>query len=681
MATTKKYIVEIDAETGELVSKVAAGKKEIEGLNKSTKDTTDTFSEFGNVADKVTGGLVSGAQEALGSVKGLSLGFKTLRGAIISTGIGALVVALGALANWLTTSEKGARMLDRATIGLQVVMKKLSDTVNDLIESDIPAVFDDPIGSITEFGESIQNYILDNVNKMMEGFGLLGEAVQKLFEGDFSGAMDAAAEGSLKLLDSTTRLNPVTAGFRIQMDLLADVVTETGEAIEEADRQAVKMEATMTALREAEKRLVVENARLSGGIEVQQKIIDDTTRSFEERSEALDKQSAMTLQLAKNEAELARLREQSLRDQISITANINERRELEQELADAQAERIEKESQIMLIELENEQKRREIDIEEFERRKAIADQLEQLRLEQIQDEAIRAMEELRIAEKQALDELKLLRGTEEEKEAVREEYRKLREQKEKEFAEKEKQAEREKQAAILGIIASSAIEGQMQEQERLIAQLEKEEEEKVAELERLGAKESEIAQVKANFAQKRDNLNREFTEKEIEYERQVQEAKINLAMQGAQALTGLIEAFGGESERNAKRVFNINKALGIADAVINTARAIGKALAETTDPTPTQSLRFANAAIAGALGVAQVAKIASTRFQSSGGGGGGGAPSLSAPGGNLQPTGAPQIPQAPVQNENSIRAFVVEKNVTTAQSQNQKINEQALLTQ
>lgn len=306
--------------------------------------------------------------------------------------------------------------------------------------------------------------------------------------------------------------------------------------------------------------------------------------------------------------------------------------DLEQELADAQAERIEKEAQIQLIELENAQKRREIDLEEFERQKAIRDQLEDLRTQQITDEEELAMRELDLQEQRALDELKVLRATEEEKQRVRDEFAKIRAAKEEEFAEQRRIAQEEKDAAE-----------QAAEDERIQAQLDR-------------------AQL------------------QIEWDKAVQKAKVDNAIRAGQALSGLLEAFGGESEQAAKRAFNINKALGIADAVVNTSRAITKALAETTDPTPTQSLRFGNAAIAAATGAAQIASIASTKFQG-GGSGGGSAPRLASGGGQI-PTGAPQLPQpeAPDTTQQSIRAFVVEKNVTDAQAQNQKINEQASLT-
>jgi hypothetical protein len=138
----------------------------------------------------------------------------------------------------------------------------------------------------------------------------------------------------------------------------------------------------------------------------------------------------------------------------------------------------------------------------------------------------------------------------------------------------------------------------------------------------------------------------------------------------------LTDQFGKKSEAAAKRAFQVNKALGIAEAVINTAKGINKALAETTDPTPTQSFRFGSAIAVGLAGALQVATIASTQFSAGASGGG------SAGGVNI-PTAQSQAPQFNTvgasgvnqldesinnQNRRPTEAYVVSGNITTAQS-------------
>ena len=157
--------------------------------------------------------------------------------------------------------------------------------------------------------------------------------------------------------------------------------------------------------------------------------------------------------------------------------------------------------------------------------------------------------------------------------------------------------------------------------------------------------------------------------------------KVDVATQSLTAINDIAELFSKGSEKQAKRAFNIQKAVGIAQATINTAQAITKVFAETTDFTPTQSLRIANAVAIIVAGAAQVASIASQTFE---GGGGGETPIVSASGGEAQ---APsfnvvgdsginqlaQLQQAPVQ------AFVVSGEVTTSQALDRNRVENATL--
>jgi len=144
--------------------------------------------------------------------------------------------------------------------------------------------------------------------------------------------------------------------------------------------------------------------------------------------------------------------------------------------------------------------------------------------------------------------------------------------------------------------------------------------------------------------------------------------RVQVATQSLSAISDIAELFSKGNEKQAKRAFQIQKAVGIAQATINTAQAITKVFAETTDFTPTQSLRVANAVAIGLAGAAQVASIASQQFQ---GGGTGGT--------DVSVDTATQAPQFNVVGDSSLnqiaqlqqqptQAFVVSGEVTTAQA-------------
>jgi len=145
--------------------------------------------------------------------------------------------------------------------------------------------------------------------------------------------------------------------------------------------------------------------------------------------------------------------------------------------------------------------------------------------------------------------------------------------------------------------------------------------------------------------------------------------RFQVANQSLTAISDIAELFSKGNEKQAKRAFQVQKAVGIAQATINTAQAITKVFAETTDFTPTQTLRVANAVAIGVAGAAQVAAIASQQFQ--GGGGGGGT--------DVSVNSAPQAPSFNVVGDSGVnqlaqlqqqptQAFVVSGEVTTAQA-------------
>ena len=309
----------------------------------------------------------------------------------------------------------------------------------------------------------------------------------------------------------------------------------------------------------------------------------------------------------------AEIQEDALRQQLAITAKFEERQAIEQELAEAIADRIDKETQVALVALDNAQKRREIDLEEAERKKSINQMLQDLSTENIENERERIKKEMELAEQRALQELELLKATEEQKQALKEQY---------------------------AIATNKALQEY----------------------------DDELAKAKL-----------EADKKKSEDDQKVLDAKIQMEKDAFAAITGLVDVFGSKNEKNAKKAFQVNKLLGIAEAVVNTSRAITAQLAVPQDALT--GANFIKAGIAAATGIAQIAKIKSTTFESGGspdpsisGGGGGGA--------------TPQIPQQPQidfgflqqgENQNTIQAYVLEQNVSSSQQANQLIKDQAVL--
>ena len=192
------------------VTGVDQATNQVEGLTDSMNDAQTSGSQAFGTLDKVLGGLPSKLKAGIAGVRGMVVGMKTLRGAIMATGIGALVVAVGSLIQYFKRTERGAQQLRVITATLGAVMDKLMDSVIGVGEFIFEA-FNNPRETIKGLADDIQTFVISKVEQLMEGLGLLGTAIKQAFEGDFSKAANTAAEGLTKVVDAGLALNPVTA--------------------------------------------------------------------------------------------------------------------------------------------------------------------------------------------------------------------------------------------------------------------------------------------------------------------------------------------------------------------------------------------------------------------------------------------------------------------------------------
>jgi len=166
------------------------------------------------------------------------------------------------------------------------------------------------------------------------------------------------------------------------------------------------------------------------------------------------------------------------------------------------------------------------------------------------------------------------------------------------------------------------------------------------------------------------------------------DARFQMASNALGALAALNDAFAKDDEASAEKAFKRNKALALATAVVNTGQAVVNALTAGGNPLKLATgAQFVEAGIAAAVGAAQVATIARSKYQAAGGGGGQTETNVPTPGGGGDggggTIGAPTLDLgflgAGAGQQGPIRAYVLAENVSTAQQANQKIQDQATL--
>lgn len=286
-----------------------------------------------------------------GAVKG----FKALRVALISTGIGAIVVALGSLVAFLTQTKKGSEALEVAMAGLQAIFSNLLGVVVQFGEFLFDA-FNNPQEALKTFGESIKTFVLDRINAGLALIGFLGDAVKAVFEGDFEKAGEAVKNAGQEFL----KLNPI-------LNVVSEAIVKVGNDIVESVNKATEIQKLEILFKNLSREIAVSNTQLEGQRDLLQAVADDATLTFAEREKAILGVVEKNEELAENEQKLADLQLKiatARRQEAEKNGLITD--EILQAEADAKQRVIQADNAVLIAEQENEKTRRELKSDRLE---------------------------------------------------------------------------------------------------------------------------------------------------------------------------------------------------------------------------------------------------------------------------------------------------------------------------
>ncbi len=608
--------------------------KEVDELNDSIKDTGKDAKSTQDSLNTVTGGAVGRFNALKTNVLGVVKSFKSLRVAIIASGIGALVLAVVALGQAFTRSEAGQNKFAKLMGVIGSIINNLLDVLADLGEALIKA-FEDPQQAIKDFGNLIKENISNRLEGLAELIPALGKAIKLLFSGEFAEAGKVAANATGK----------VVLGVENVVEKTQAAINKTKEFVKELEEEAriaAKIADDRAEADKIERKNTVERAKADREIaDLRFKAEQRDKFSVSERIKFLEEASALEEEITNQEIEAARLRFEAKKLENSLSKStkedLDEQAQLEAQLIGLNTSklRLQKRLQTSLTTFRNEEK-----AEREAARKAEAD-----------------------AQKLKED----LRKKNEKEEQIARDKKKAADEK----AEQEELKRKEQQWNLLQKITNTAQEQELLE---LAQQYDKKFElaEGNAELEKaLREKQQEdLTAIDKKYSEQRAKNESEATQKSQQERLDAFEQAAQTTMNALIAINELTQAFAKEDEASQKKAFEVNKAIGIANAIINTSVGVSKALASAPPP-----LNFINAAIVTAAGVAQVKNIQKTQFDSSSFDTT--SPSTSTGGAATSPTQPPsfnvvgqsgfnQVAGALGQQQ-PVQAFVVSGDVTTAQ--------------
>jgi hypothetical protein len=324
-------------------------------LNSITKDVKKLGNTFEDTADEIKG-IQKSTKSAESGVKSLADGFKGMGLAVKAIGIGLVMEAFNLFKEILGKNQKVVDLFNTAIGALSIAFNDLIGFVSNNFPAVIKIfkdVFENPTKYLQKFGDLVKENLIERFNSFLDTLGFVSEAIKKVFEGDFSGAMDSVKKAGKESLDVLTGVNDsFDKGKKIVSDAAEAIgnyavktfkaseanvklqnsailaAAEQGRLVEQYDRQAEKLRQIRdNDLLSIDDRIEANN-KLSGVLEKQQKAMLSqaslqvaAAQATYNMNKSIENQAAVTDALANKEGVLAQiegLRSENIANNISL---------------------------------------------------------------------------------------------------------------------------------------------------------------------------------------------------------------------------------------------------------------------------------------------------------------------------------------------------------------------------
>ena len=323
----KKVIqAELDLATGQAL-------KSVEGLNKKLKATNKEITQTEQKGNKFTNTLGKGFRGVGKAVTGFGNALK-------KAGIGLAVAAFAKLADVLTRNQTAIDFFTTANNALNIAFNDFINLVigqGQNIVNFFKAIFEDPVGSMKDFGQSVKDNITERFNSLLDTLGFLASAVKKVFARDFAGALEDVKKAGKESVDILT-------GVDDSVDKVAKTTSKIIKVTKGYTSEITKQAKAQTELNKSARVAEAENAKLLQQFDLQaekqRQLRDDTSASIEDRiaankrlGEVLDEQEKLMLANAKATLDAAKANKELNDNEENRIALIN----AEMEMADVRA--------------------------------------------------------------------------------------------------------------------------------------------------------------------------------------------------------------------------------------------------------------------------------------------------------------------------------------------------------
>lgn len=236
-----------------------------------------------------TGRLAPAALNATAAATGnVSTGMKVLRGAIIATGIGALVVVLGSLITYFTSTQEGINKVNKVLTPLKVVFQTLIGVVQSVGKVMVES-FQAAWQPIKKAGELIGTSLITPLKQVI---GVV-KGLSKVITGDFEGAWEEVKKPTQDLVNKAKEMGKAASDSKEKFSELGgemkNIAGNIKATMDEALKRGQRIEEINQKLSASEADYIEQTAKLKQQFKELNLIAEDTTKTFAEREEAARK--------------------------------------------------------------------------------------------------------------------------------------------------------------------------------------------------------------------------------------------------------------------------------------------------------------------------------------------------------------------------------------------------------
>jgi len=543
----KQRFAELSTEIGELNAKVLDQEKAVGTFTRQVGNYPKAFDGLTASIDGATNGIITAGK------------------AFLANPIGAVIAGIVAAFALLNKAIQSNDDLATGWKGLMTGIGIVLDNVFNAIATGITYVL--------EFGNAVSEngilgkglgYLKTAITTLLAPLNFMIDllpAIGKILDGDFAGALDVAGNA----------VNRLATG----QNTLFDAISNTTDAIKEQIQAGIEYEKALDDLEKKQKEFLVTEGQLINQRDRLRLQAKDITKTEEERIALLEKADGIEKKILNGRLRLLDTEIQANRKYANtLDEGSSKREEIEFKLLELQRARLDAENEALRFEekiINERNKLREKEIEEEEKRRAKREADIEKDYQKTLDTLNRNVEARKQLAQFELD---------------------IEQQKQKEIFSATDKGQQERLKAL-------------QEYNRLVLEEEEKQTDDLLASAEFTQAERDLIVAKSN--QRRLDISKQTAQEEIKITKDTSDANISTEQQTNDALLALNASFFAGAQALAQGNKEIEKALGISQAIINTAVGVTKAL---TLPAPASFITAAATSLQGAVQIAAISAAA-----------------------------------------------------------------------